>query len=971
MSAAYDRPERFVDRAPFVSRSPELDRLNWALAQSGKGGPAVVDVTGEAGIGKSRLLTEFGERARHRGVTVLRGRATEYEQHSPFQPFADAFADLPPQGLRGYAVPAELAPVLRCTADGHPGGPEGRAPFGIHQAMAALLTHLGGEGLVMILDDLHWADPASLELLDHLVRHPVSAPVLLVVSRRDRQAPTVLAAALARGVDTGAVLRIPLGPLGEQECVEELAGGLPRALAADIYADSVGNPLYFLALLQAHRGARIPGRPIANTSNRVAFGAPDRIPAGLGALLLDELSPLSPLERRTVEAVAVLGDHTTAAMLGTLTGARSTEIADTLDELMRRDLVRPGLGGRGLTLRHPLIRTLVHDAIAPWRREEYHRLAAAELARLGAPVTERAHHLEQSLTSWDPQAADLLTKAAEQTATTAPAISAHWLDAVLRILPDTPEHLSRRRELMLLRARALGASGGLKESRELLHQLIDMTGPGGDDAVRTSAIALCSLMERLLHGHREAEALLRRELAGKPGPSPAQRVELGLELGSAAVFAARYPAVREELAETLEAARSLGDKIGEAGALSLAAMGEAYEGDTAASRRYAELAAGLVDTLTDSDVASLCESLVRLGWTEAFLENFSDTERHADRGLGVARRTGRLYMLSQLLVCKAYAHFSTCRLTTALELVDEAEPVARAVGSDELLGFTLALRSLILTQACPPGDPRPLAVADEAASVAGTSYTWWGTAYSCLLAYAALSAGDPHRARDVMLRAGGKDLQRLQRSMRPSHLELLVTASLATGDTANAVRWAELAHEEASRLGLAAKRASGLRSLAQVAEHRGDLATAARLYGEAAAENERSGTTLREVQSLLSGAPLMKAIGDGTRAAAMWHRGRRLAAEGGAGLLLGVAERVRPKVFDVPSGPSDRLAALTSREREIAELVAEGLTNQAVASRLYLSPRTVESHLARAYRKTGVSSRAALASLVTRDTDAG
>ncbi|WP_308429599.1 helix-turn-helix transcriptional regulator [Streptomyces flaveus] len=954
-------------RTPFVSRATELEWLDWAMDQSGRGGPAVVDITGEAGIGKSRLLTEFGVRARRRGVTVLFGRATEYERHSPFRPFADAFADLEPQALRGFEALADLAPVLRGAAEGPLRVPEGRDRFGLHRTMTEALRHLGGERLVVILEDLHWADPASLEMLDHLVRHPVSSPVLLVVSRRDRQAPTALAASLTRGLDTGAVLRIPLGPLDEQACVEELAGDLPSAWAAEIYAASEGNPLYFLALLQAHKGARPPQPVLVASPNPDVLGILEGIPAGLGALLLDELSPLGPLERRTVEAAAVLGDRTTADLLGALTGAPVTDIRSTLGELMRRDLLRPGPGGRGLTLRHPVIRALVHNSIEPWRREEYHRLAAAELTRIGAPVADRAHHLDQSVTGWDAEAADVLTEAAERTATTAPAASAHWLGAVLRILPNTPEHLARRRELMLSRARVLGVSGGLKESRDLLRQLIDMPGTQDDDAVRISAVALCSLMLRNLDEYREAEALLRRELARKPGPSRAQRVELGLELGTAAVFASRYGEVRAELAQTLEAARSLGDEIGEASALSLAAMGEAYAGDMAASRKFAALAAGLVDGLTDSDVARLCESLVRLGWTEAFQENFADTERHAERGLAVARRTGQLYMLSQLLLCKAYAHFSTCRITTAMELVDEAESVARAVGSSDLLGFTLALRSVILAQAYPQGDPRPLAVAENAASVAGNSHTWWGNAYKSLLAYAALSSGDPHRARDVMLEAGGKDLHRLQRSMRPNHLELLVTASLATGDTADAERWAELAHEEASRLGLAAKRAAGLRSLAQVAQRRGDVAAAARMYAEAARLNRRSGTTLREVQSLLFGAPLMKAVGEDARAHAMWRRGRRLAADGGAGMLLGVAERVRPKVFGAADGQpdaSDPLSGLTSREREIADLVTEGLTSKEVATKLHLSPRTVEGYLGRIYRKTGVSSRAALASLV-------
>ncbi|MFD9303398.1 AAA family ATPase [Streptomyces sp. NPDC060048] len=968
MTEVYDGPEQCVDRSPFVGRTAELGRLYSVLERLGEGGPAVVDVTGEAGIGKSRLLAEFCARARRRGVTVLRGRATEYERHSPFRPFADAFADLDERALRAFPVLAELSPALRGVMEG-PGGPDAGDRFGLYQATAAVLGRLGGAGLVVVLDDLHWADPASLELVDHLVRHPAPAPLLFVISRRNRQASPSLATALARGMDTGTVLRLALGPLGERDCVDGLASDLPGQQAAELYSASEGNPLYFLALLQAHRGARMPRTHCASQAS-VAFGGPDGLPADLKALLLDELSPLSPLERRTVEAAAVLGDHTTPELISALTGFEVGDIVAALREVMRRDLVRPGQGGGGLVLRHPLIRALVHESIDPWRRQEFHRRTAAELERAGASAVERAHHLEQSLTRWDPQAAAVLITAAQQTAATAPAISAYWLQVVLRLLPDTPKQRSRRRELMLLRAQALGETGELGESRNLLHQVLDLPGPD-TDAVRTSAVALCALMECRLGRYPESDALLRRELARAPGRPVAQTVELRLQLVYCALAAARFPEVRAEISQALATARSLGDDTREMRALALAAMGEAYEGGMAAARTFAEPAARLADAMTDNDLAGLCESLSRLAWTEVFLENYTNAERHADRGLEIARRTGQLYLLPQLLLCKAHVHLNTCRVTTALELADEAEPITRALGSSELLAFTLAFRSQILLQARPPGDRDALAVAEEAVAAAGTSDSWWASLAWSMLAQAAYLAGDPQRVRKVLLHAGvcGRDLRRLQPSVRCYFLELLTAAALATGDVEEAEHWAERAHEEAERLGLPAQRGAASRSHAQIAAHRDDKAMAARLFAEAAAHSARSGAALREAQSLLLGAPFMKASGDGPRAAAMWHRGSHLASAGGARLLAGLAELVRPAVFEGPTAlaaPVDVLATLTPREREIAELVAKGLTSQAIASELYLSRRTVESHLARIYRKTAVSSRAALASLTAR-----
>ncbi len=963
----YRGPGRRTNSVPFVSRSAELRRLDAVLQHMGAGGPALVDVTGEAGIGKSRLLAEFSSLARRRGAAVLRGRATEYERHSPFQPFADAFADLDQRALGVFPALRDLPPALRGRAEPS-GDPWNGDRFGLYRATADALRRIRGARLVVVLDDLHWADPASLELVDHLVRHPVKTPFLLVVSRRDRQAPAALTTALARGADTGAVLRISLGPLDERECVEELARDLPQRRAAEVYAASEGNPLYFLALLTAHRAARLPGLPVRD-------GGP---PAGMEALLLDELAPLDPLERGTVEAAAVLGDHATADLIAALTGSPVPDVVEALRGVMRRDLIRTDQAGRRLALRHPLIRALVHDTTDPWRRQELHRRAAAELAEAGAPLAERAHHIERSLTGWDPEAAAILTSAAEQTAVTAPAASAHWLGVVLAILPNTPGHLDRRRELILMRAGALGTTGALRESRDLFHRVIDMPADNkdGEDTLRISAVVQCAVMERQLGRYAEADALLRRELDRRPGPSPSQRIGLVIEWCCRAQFVARFPEVREELAEALRGSRDLGDGLGEMGALTLAAMSEAYEGDTAEARRLARTAAALADALTDGDLAGLCEPLVRLGWAEVMLDRYADAERHTDRGVDIARRTGRLYMLSQLLLCKAYTHFLTCRVTTALELADEAAAIARALGSGELLGLTLAIRSLFLMQARPPGDPDVLAAAEEAAAAAeGTGESWWSTLARSLLAFAAMGAGDPHRARDVLLDAGGgRDLPRTQPSLLPEFLELLVAAALAVGETEEAEHAAERALKEAEQLDLPTRRAAALRAFGRVEAHRGDSAAAARAFAEAARESALSGATLREAQSLLFGAAFTRAAGDGAGAAAMWRRARRQAAEGGATLLVALADQQRPEVLGdmdgsaEPSGPAAGLAQLTSREREIAELVAEGLTNQAVASRLCLSPRTVESHIARVYRKTGVPSRAALATLVARHT---
>ncbi|MFF2574995.1 helix-turn-helix transcriptional regulator [Streptomyces goshikiensis] len=951
-----------TDRTPLVGREAELDRLDAVLDGPG-GPPGVVDLTGAAGIGKSRLLTEVCGRAEERGLTVLRGRATEYERHIPFRVFGDAFADLDPELLRGLGAPgAAWAASAGAAADGIPANPAvdpagagagGSAVdrFAAHRATARLLTALGGRtgaGLLIALDDLHWADPASLELLDHLVRHPLRAPVVIVVARRDRQTAPSLAAALTRGVDTGAVLRLDLGPLTERACVEQLAPGLPPDRAARLYAASEGNPLYFLTLLQGQgQGRSGPALP----------------PGGLGALLLDELTPLSAAQRRTAEAVAVLGDQATPPLLLALTEPASASGSERLDAdlgvLARRDLIRPRPGGVW-SLRHPVLRAAVYEDTGPGRRAALHRRAAAALAAAGAPATVRAHHVERALTDWEPEAAAVLLEAAEQSETTAPASCAHWLEVVLRVLPDTPGHAARRRDLMLKRARALSVCGELRASRDLLHEVIAGLPADDGSGVRAAAVTLCASMERHLGQYRASVALLRRALSRRPAPAPADAVALGLELGSSAPHALPFPAVRAEVLRTLELARALGNEPAAAGALAVSALGEAYEGNTAAARELADRAAACVDALTDRDLADQCEPLARLGWAEFYLERYEDAERHADRGLAIARRGGPLHLLPHLLMCKAIVHTHACRLPSALDLVDEAESIARGIGSDELLGLVLANKAQVLIAARPPGDVSALAAAEEAVAAAGARTSWWTSLVWCVMSYAALHGGDPVRARSAMLRAGGADLAGLQPSMRPLFLEALVTAAVTTGDLAGAQEWAALAGRDAERLGLPVQRAAALRCAGQVLAGSGRPAAAAERFARAAEEAGRSGAVLWEAQSLLIGASLTAEAGDPATASAMWRRGRRLAESGGSLLLTGLADLL------LPPAPPPRVPGLTPREHEIATLVAEGLTTPAIAARLYLSPRTVDTHLSHIFRKTGVTTRSALAALTAR-----
>ena len=186
-----------------VGRAAELVALDEALSELQRGRPAALELAGEPGIGKTRLLSELGASADERGLLVLSGSASELEGDLPFWVFVDALDEyvegLAPRRLDGMDADAraELGHVLPSLASG------GAAPaverFRTHRAMRQLLETLAADKpLVLLLDDLHWADSGSVELLGTLLRRPPGAAVLLAMAVRPRQIAERLSAALVR-----------------------------------------------------------------------------------------------------------------------------------------------------------------------------------------------------------------------------------------------------------------------------------------------------------------------------------------------------------------------------------------------------------------------------------------------------------------------------------------------------------------------------------------------------------------------------------------------------------------------------------------------------------------------------------------------------------------------------------------------------------------------------------------------------
>ena len=216
----------------FVGRTDELGSLEVALDELDRGHPGAIVVAGEPGIGKTRLLKELSARAEARGHLVLSGSAAELEHDLPFSVFVDALDEyvrgLDPKRLTGLDDPvqAELAhifPSVRAPAGGHDVALQSER-YRTHRALRELLEHLAETTpLVLVLDDLHWAEFGSVELLGALLHRPPTAAVLMALAVRPRQVPEPLAVVLERAHRAAVLTRIDLGALTRVEARELLS----------------------------------------------------------------------------------------------------------------------------------------------------------------------------------------------------------------------------------------------------------------------------------------------------------------------------------------------------------------------------------------------------------------------------------------------------------------------------------------------------------------------------------------------------------------------------------------------------------------------------------------------------------------------------------------------------------------------------------------------------------------------------
>src|SRR5437763_2615840 len=527
-------PERLVGRAD------EMSSLDEVLADLELGRAAALLLIGEPGIGKTRLLAELAARADTRRQLVLSGSATELERDLPFSVFVDALDEY----VRGLErtrlsrldddVRSELAhvfPSLTALAtDGAVALQHER--YRSHRAVRALLEQLASvQPLVLVLDDLHWADAASVELVGALLRRPPAAAVLLALAVRPRQVPERLSAALDRAHRTGELTRIELAALDPEEARQLLGAAVEPADANVLYAESGGNPFYLEQL--ARSLDRAGGAAAARDETSPATIG---VPASVSTALNEELALLSDSARLVLEGAAVAGDPFEPELAAAATGLPESSVMEAVDELLQLDLLRPTDVPRRFRFRHPLVRRAVYEATAAGWRLGAHERCADALAERGATAAARAHHVERSAREGDVRAAAVLRAAGDEAVRLAPASAAHWFGDALRVLPATAP-AEERVELLLARAGALTAAGRFSDGHGAV---LDAAAIVSDaPALQTRVARVRAASETLLGRQDEARRQLVGALERLTDQGSPEAVALMIELAVNAIWRAR------------------------------------------------------------------------------------------------------------------------------------------------------------------------------------------------------------------------------------------------------------------------------------------------------------------------------------------------------------------------------------------------------------------------------------------------
>ena len=978
----------------FVGRIEELQALEAARKRAADGEPAVVLVGGEAGVGKTRLLAELAAGCAVDGTRVLSGGCVPVGGSAlPYASIVEVLrvlaSDLGTDAVRELAGPSwpELARLLPVLGEPLPSGPPGQsAQARLFEVLLGLLGRLSEQApLVLAVEDVHWSDQSTRDLLVFLVRNLRHERILLVVSYRSDEPQTAWLRPWLAELDRGPVQRLDLPRLDRAETMVQLVAILGAAAPIDlvdaVFARSEGNPFFTEELLAA-----------------VQAGS-DALPATIRDLLRSRLEALPGDARQALAVVAVAGRRVSHRLLAAVAGLEDQPLVEALRAAVAQELLVTYPGQDGYELRHALLREVLEADLLPGERIRLHAgyaMALAERPQLAGAVSGLAAELAAH---WD---------AAGEPANELPARAEAGLAAErARGFPEAYDHYTRALELwervpepgrpagldrvdvLAHGAEAAACSGAVQRAVELLEDALDRVDQAAEP-VRT-AVVLGRLGAHRWTVRDEAAALAayqqaERLLAGAP-PS-AERARVLAAHAHALGLAGRDEEGVPRCEEAIAVARAVGAQAEEARALDVlgACLNHHRDPDRSIAlhleaRRIAEQAED-AETVMSTHL-NLGHALKAAGRDHEALDDARQGYQRA-RQLGLERAMGSYVAANLARGLLTSGRWMECEQVTAeLLAVDTwaASELHAAMG--QLLvrqgDFAAGREQLDLSLRLSPSSQRAegwFGLAElglwegreeevERAIAEGLRwYAEWdpeGLVPGWLLRWYGLALRlEADRAERAAARRSPEQVVRARRRAAPILTGLDQLAAAQQPQPSHIHITCTLLHAEAER--------SRLQGDSDPERWRAAAAAWERLERPF----EAAYTRYRQAEALLAGGmsrqqaeTVLRAAHQttGTLGAGPLRREiESLAQRGRLSLEEPAATTATPQA---PPSPTVSLG-LTRREAEVLALVAEGRTNRQIAQALFITEKTASLHVSHILAKLGVAGRGEAAALAHR-----
>ena len=934
-------------------RDDELGVIVGVLDAVASGRSAVLLVEGEAGIGKSRLLHDALDRARAGRFRIASARGEELERTRPFGVVAEAL------GCRESSADPQLAQVGRLLSShvSSDGGPmtvssDPGLQFRVVDAFVDIVESLAIRGPVAIgIDDLQWADPSSLTTLGAWSRRLAHLPVALILCLRPAPSTPQLQRLLDALTGDGAI-QIGLGPIGEDAVVALVAEAVDAPPSARLLSEirgAGGNPFFITELLAAIReeGSLVAVDGLADVTHVT-------LPPTLRLTILRRLSFLSEETMQALRAATILGRNFSLADLSTATAGSVLALSEALREAIRASVLADEDGR--LRFRHDLIRDAIYDDIPHSVRLALHGEAGRRLAERGAPLRQVAEQLARGAVTGDREAIVWITAAAEEAAQRSPDIAVELFDRVLELTPPTDPDRDRTRSA---RAAALMSAGRVAEAEQACREVVDRSRDATAEAAARACLGVALLTSgRPTAGLEELERAARSTELAEPDRARA----LGW-VSIARLWLGDLDEASRAAEEARAAAEGSGDELTSTIAASIDSMvalvrGQAEDADRqiedALSRAAAAVDRGGMDYPLHAPKAFVLMELDR----------FDEARFALDTGARLSDQLGAHWHQASYLMAYAVQRYLSGEWDDAGDDADTSDELADLTGEGYHLIITRGVQALIQLHRnnVEAAEDTAARAMEQLTSTGARYHQQWAMLASGLVREA---RGDLAGALEVLTEAWEQCAQMgLVVDFRVIGPEL-VRVALLVGDRAVAQRATAGLAELAAANDVRSLAAVVLRCRGLLEDDPALLDAAVDAYAESprvverAAAQEDAGAARLRRGDLDRGRALMEQALEVYEARSM-HRdvARSEAVLRSAG--------IRRSRHVTRGRPAFGWESLTPTEETVARLVAEGLSNPQIGDRLYVSRRTVQTHVAHVFGKLGVTSRSQLAAEVTR-----